>query len=202
MVVYSVGADTYLTKPFSIKVLIKLIHNLHRRRDEAERIDDDIITCHRITLDRRRHRAMIDDQLLELTRSEFRLLETLMRQPVARSIAANSSMPLWAKTPWCWNAPSTCTSAPPQEARRPARHDRNRPRRRLSVQRVTQGCHVPRPYPSFPRSFLPRSQAPAWNALPRRLRLPPALCLVRGRRSLLCSAFPGRSLGTSQNGAW
>ncbi len=81
LVGYSVGADTYLTKPFSIKVLIKLIHNLHRRRDEADRIDDDIITCHRITIDRRRHRALVDDQALELTRSEFRLLETLIRQP-------------------------------------------------------------------------------------------------------------------------
>ncbi len=78
---FSVGADDYVLKPFSVRVLLERIRALRRRRDSVERQDGEIVTCHRITIDRRRHRALIDNEAIELTRSEFRLLETLIRQP-------------------------------------------------------------------------------------------------------------------------
>jgi two-component system phosphate regulon response regulator PhoB len=34
-----------------------------------------------ITLDRRKYRTMVDQRAIELTKSEFKLLDTLMRQP-------------------------------------------------------------------------------------------------------------------------
>ncbi len=81
LVGFSVGADDYVLKPFSVRVLLERIRALRRRRDAAQRLDSDIITLNRITIDRNRHRAMIDDQVVELTLSEFRLLETLIRHP-------------------------------------------------------------------------------------------------------------------------
>lgn len=81
LVGFSVGADDYVLKPFSVRVLVERIRALRRRRDAAERLDGEVITCQRITIDRRKHRVLVDDQPIELTRSEFRLLETLVRQP-------------------------------------------------------------------------------------------------------------------------
>lgn len=81
LVGFSVGADDYVLKPFSVRVLLERIRALRRRRDSVERLDGEIVSCHRITVDRRRHRVLVDDEVMELTRSEFRLLETLIRQP-------------------------------------------------------------------------------------------------------------------------
>jgi two-component system phosphate regulon response regulator PhoB len=69
-----------VTKPFSVKVLLERIKALLRRRsDEAS--EDDVITHQGVTIDRSRHRATAEGETLYLTRSEFRLLETLIRQP-------------------------------------------------------------------------------------------------------------------------
>ena len=81
LVGFSVGADDYVLKPFSVRVLLERIRALRRRRDSVERLDGEIVSGNRITIDRRRHRASIDGEPLQLTRSEFRLLETLLRQP-------------------------------------------------------------------------------------------------------------------------
>lgn len=81
LVGFSVGADDYVLKPFSVRVLQERIRALRRRRDSVERLDGEVITGHRITIDRRRHRVSVDNHPIELTRSEFRLLETLLRQP-------------------------------------------------------------------------------------------------------------------------
>ncbi len=78
---FSVGADDYVTKPFSVRVLLERIKALERRK--ANRIEDDSDTVSRagITLDRRRYRVTVRDTPIELTKSEFRLLDTLIRQP-------------------------------------------------------------------------------------------------------------------------
>ncbi|MGN6135701.1 MAG: response regulator [Aureliella sp.] len=78
---FSVGADDYVLKPFSVRVLLERIRALRRRRDAAERLDGEIVSCHRITIDRRRHQVRVDDEPIAVTRTEFRLLETLLRQP-------------------------------------------------------------------------------------------------------------------------
>ncbi|AMV31124.1 Phosphate regulon transcriptional regulatory protein PhoB [Pirellula sp. SH-Sr6A] len=78
---FSVGADDYVTKPFSVRVLLERIKSLLRRKSLALLDDNDIVTRRGITLDRRKYRATVDEQPVELTKSEFRLLDTLMRQP-------------------------------------------------------------------------------------------------------------------------
>lgn len=76
----SLGADDYVTKPFSVKVLLEQIKALVRRRAGA--VDDnDLVSSQGVTIDRHRHRVLVGDEPLGLTLSEFRLLEVLVRQP-------------------------------------------------------------------------------------------------------------------------
>ncbi len=77
---FSLGADDYVTKPFSVKVLLERIKALRRRRT-AEASSDDVTTKQGVSVDRRRHQAIAEGKPLQLTRSEFRLLDTLIRQP-------------------------------------------------------------------------------------------------------------------------
>lgn len=80
LVGFALGADDYVSKPFSVKVLLERIKALQRRRsDDAE--DEDVVACQGIIVDRARHRVLADGRSLTLTRSEFRLLHTLIRQP-------------------------------------------------------------------------------------------------------------------------
>lgn len=78
---FSMGADDYVVKPFSIKVLLERIKALRRRRINQTANKDDVVTYKGITIDRVRHRVSSDGDFLDLTPSEFRLLETLIRQP-------------------------------------------------------------------------------------------------------------------------
>ncbi|MCI0359022.1 MAG: response regulator [Planctomycetaceae bacterium] len=80
LVGFSLGADDYVTKPFSVKVLLERIKALRRRRN-VEPATDEVTTKFGVTVDRRRHQAQAEGKPLPLTRSEFRLLDTLIRQP-------------------------------------------------------------------------------------------------------------------------
>lgn len=81
---FTLGADDYVTKPFSVKVLIQRIKVLKRRKEAADQVggsNEDMISHRGVKIDRIRHRGFVNDQELELTPTEFRLLETLLRSP-------------------------------------------------------------------------------------------------------------------------
>lgn len=77
---FVLGADDYVTKPFSVKVLLQRIKAL-RRRNSATRGAADTSSSQGVTVDRIRHRASVDGKPVRLTRTEFRLLDALLRQP-------------------------------------------------------------------------------------------------------------------------
>ena len=77
---FSLGADDYVTKPFSVKVLLERIKALRRRR-AAGPSHEESLTRQGVTVDRRSYQATAHGIPLELTLSEFRLLDTLIRQP-------------------------------------------------------------------------------------------------------------------------
>src|SRR5262245_43986555 len=77
---FSLGADDYVTKPFSVKVLLERLKALRRRRT-ADGAGDEVTNKLGVTVDRVRHQAASEGKPLPLTRSEFRLLDTLIRQP-------------------------------------------------------------------------------------------------------------------------
>jgi DNA-binding response OmpR family regulator len=77
---FSVGTDDYVSKPFSVKVLLERIRALLRRRD-GNNTNGSAVVSQGVMVDRERHRVTVDEMLLDLTPSEFGLLEALVRQP-------------------------------------------------------------------------------------------------------------------------
>jgi len=77
---FALGADDYVTKPFSVRVVLERVKALLRRRG-MDLESEDVVACQGIIVDRVRHRATAEGQTLPLTRSEFKLLDTLIRQP-------------------------------------------------------------------------------------------------------------------------
>jgi two-component system phosphate regulon response regulator PhoB len=77
---FSLGADDYVTKPFSIKVLLERVKALLRRR-QSDDGKAETLEQHGVRIDRVRHRAYVEGKELDLTPTEFRLLESLLRQP-------------------------------------------------------------------------------------------------------------------------
>jgi two-component system phosphate regulon response regulator PhoB len=77
---FAVGADDYVTKPFSVKVLLQRIKVLLRRGAAAEPAPE-VLQVGPLKLDKRGHRVTLKNEPVLLTPTEFRLLETLMRQP-------------------------------------------------------------------------------------------------------------------------
>jgi len=77
---FSVGTDDYVAKPFSVKVLLERIRALLRRRDGTN-TNGSVHVSQGVMVDRERHRVTVEEKLLDLTPSEFGLLEGLIRQP-------------------------------------------------------------------------------------------------------------------------
>jgi two-component system response regulator RegX3 len=77
-----IGADDYVTKPFSIAELVSRVRALLRRRelDRAAR-GYAFKRIGSLTLDLARHKVSLDDSEVQLTPSEFRLLALLAEQP-------------------------------------------------------------------------------------------------------------------------
>lgn len=73
------GADDYLTKPFSFVVLVARIHALLRRANPTPA--DATITIGHLTIDTRTRQCSLQGKPLELTPREYTLLETLARRP-------------------------------------------------------------------------------------------------------------------------
>jgi two-component system, OmpR family, phosphate regulon response regulator PhoB len=77
---FTVGADDYVTKPFSVKVLLERVRALKRRTDAVPEHGDELEQMG-VTMDKIKHRVTVRGEELDLTPTEFRLLECLLRQP-------------------------------------------------------------------------------------------------------------------------
>ena len=73
------GADDYLVKPFDVGELKARLRALLRRSNGSG--DPDALSFEELTLDPVRHGVSAGDGFAELTRTEYQLLELLMRNP-------------------------------------------------------------------------------------------------------------------------
>ena len=75
------GADDYIMKPFSMKVLVARVHAVLRRRKQYVVDVDALIRIHDLVINPGRHEVLIKGKLVEMTFSELRILHCLARRP-------------------------------------------------------------------------------------------------------------------------
>lgn len=75
------GADDYITKPFAIEELLARIRVALKKSARAEseaQKQERILTCGNLSLDTARHTVLYGDTVIDLTKREFLLLQTLL----------------------------------------------------------------------------------------------------------------------------
>ena len=83
----NLGADDYITKPFSPKVLLARARAVLRRVAAQEQESSDAskgegpFSIHELTIHPGRHEVLVEGAVVDLTSTEFRLLQLLARRP-------------------------------------------------------------------------------------------------------------------------
>ena len=75
------GADDYVTKPFSPRVLVARIRAVLRRKGKEPPSQEAVLRVHDLVIHPGRHEVLRGQQPLSLTFSEFRILHFLARRP-------------------------------------------------------------------------------------------------------------------------
>ncbi len=75
------GADDYVTKPFSSRILLARISAVLRRKQSPQLNESDLLRVHDLVIDPGRHKVFHGEEAIDLTSSEFRLLHYLSRKP-------------------------------------------------------------------------------------------------------------------------
>ncbi|MDH4345961.1 MAG: response regulator transcription factor [Thermoleophilia bacterium] len=128
------GADDYVTKPFSTAELVSRIRAILRRRelDRASRPGSEI-RVGGIAIDLARHEVQIDGSPVTLTPSEFRLLLLLAEEPERAFTRAQIMEHLW-QTPYVGDA--RACDAHVSNLRRKIERDPTHPERLVTVREV------------------------------------------------------------------
>jgi DNA-binding response OmpR family regulator len=127
-----VGADDYVTKPFSLAILVTRVRAILRRRalDREARAGGELRTVGAVTLDLARHEVVVDGRAVELTRAEFNLLALLSSQPGETFTRDQITQHLWRSETV---PPTRSCDFHVRNVRRKIERDPGRPERLLTV---------------------------------------------------------------------
>jgi DNA-binding response OmpR family regulator len=74
----TIGADDYITKPFSMKILLARIGTVLRRGENPPPTDSVILRTGPLSIDASKHEVAVDGESIKLTLTEFKLLSALV----------------------------------------------------------------------------------------------------------------------------
>lgn len=79
---YETGADDYITKPFSLAVLMSKIHSVFKRIDKtAKQKDNPVIKSGSLLYYPKEMQLFVNQKPVELTRNEYKLLQLFLNHP-------------------------------------------------------------------------------------------------------------------------
>jgi len=76
-----IGADDYISKPFSPRVLLARVRAVIRRRQQQQPSDGETLRIHNLLIHPGRHEVLVDNEVAPLTHTEFKVLHYLARRP-------------------------------------------------------------------------------------------------------------------------
>jgi len=126
------GADDYVTKPFSLAELVSRVRALLRRR-ELDRSRRDVLRAGDVELDLSQHEVRVDGERVHLTPSEFRLLTLLATSPGRAFSRGELARYLWETD---YTGGERAVDAHIVNLRRKLEHDPARPERLVTVRGV------------------------------------------------------------------